>query len=79
MQLLFEFAHYCFAAEDEYGILDMTPAERGERLRQIFDRLLEIDADGAVAKASTILAGLGFDKDMQQQPTRVKHSAVLSY
>ena len=44
-------------------------AERAARLNEIIERLSEIDADSAPGRAGSILAGLGFDNDMQQQPT----------
>ncbi|KAM9699179.1 LOW QUALITY PROTEIN: ATP-binding cassette sub-family F member 3 [Menidia menidia] len=40
------------------------------RLSEIYAKLEEIDADKAPARASVILAGLGFSPRMQQQPTR---------
>lgn len=57
--------------DDMYGHKKMTPAERSEHLVAIFNRLQEIDADGAVPRASAILAGLGFTQEMQQMPTKV--------
>ena len=44
-------------------------AERQSRLVEIMDRLTEIDAESAPARAASILAGLGFDTEMQAQPT----------
>lgn len=38
------------------------------RIADIHERLLTIDAHSAPARASTILAGLGFDQDAQQRP-----------
>ncbi|KAM3616781.1 uncharacterized protein V6R79_023401 [Siganus canaliculatus] len=40
------------------------------RLSEIYGKLEEIDADKAPARASVILAGLGFSPKMQQQATR---------
>ncbi|KAG7457017.1 hypothetical protein MATL_G00241960 [Megalops atlanticus] len=40
------------------------------RLSEIYAKLEEIEADKAPARASVILAGLGFSPKMQQQPTR---------
>lgn len=40
------------------------------RLAQVYSRLQEIEADKAPAKASLILAGLGFSTKMQNQQTR---------
>ena len=39
-----------------------------ERLAEIHERLLTIDADSAPARAATILAGLGFDVAAQARP-----------
>ncbi|XP_061733794.1 ATP-binding cassette sub-family F member 3 [Nerophis ophidion] len=40
------------------------------RLSEIYGKLEEIEADKAPARASVILAGLGFSPRMQQQPTK---------
>ena len=40
------------------------------RLKAIYDRLGEIDAAGAEARAATILSGLSFDPVMQRSPTK---------
>ncbi|XP_074045721.1 ATP-binding cassette sub-family F member 3 isoform X2 [Macrotis lagotis] len=40
------------------------------QLAEIYAKLEEIEADKAPARASVILAGLGFNAKMQQQPTR---------
>ncbi|XP_021574540.1 ATP-binding cassette sub-family F member 3 isoform X3 [Carlito syrichta] len=40
------------------------------QLAEIYAKLEEIEADKAPARASVILAGLGFTSKMQQQPTR---------
>ena len=40
------------------------------RLPKLYARLQEIDADGASARAATILAGLSFEPDMMNRPTR---------
>ena len=42
----------------------------GARLQEVYARLQEIDADGAPARAASILAGLSFDKDMQGRATK---------
>ena len=39
-----------------------------ERLGEIYDRLIEIDADSAPARASEILSGLGFSNDDLKRP-----------
>jgi ATP-binding cassette, subfamily F, member 3 len=43
-------------------------SEDGERLAEVHMRLVDIDAHTAPARAAEILAGLGFNEDMQQQP-----------
>ncbi|XP_065186407.1 ATP-binding cassette sub-family F member 3-like [Sycon ciliatum] len=48
-----------------------TPAvDTSGELMKIYARLAELEADQAPAKASRILAGLGFSPSMQQQPTK---------
>ncbi|NXJ34897.1 ABCF3 protein, partial [Ciconia maguari] len=42
----------------------------GARLSEIYTKLEEIEADKAPARASVILAGLGFNANMQQQTTK---------
>ncbi|NXD38440.1 ABCF3 protein, partial [Copsychus sechellarum] len=42
----------------------------GARLSEIYTKLEEIEADKAPARASVILAGLGFNAKMQQQTTK---------
>jgi ATP-binding cassette subfamily F protein 3 len=39
-----------------------------DRLGEVHDRLIAIDAYAAPARAARILVGLGFDEEMQQQP-----------
>jgi ATP-binding cassette subfamily F protein 3 len=51
----------------------VTPAEEAAasaRLQVVWKRLVEIDADGAEARAAAILAGLSFDSAMMRRPTR---------
>jgi ATP-binding cassette subfamily F protein 3 len=58
------------AADTERAEL-MDEAEHcmdGDRLGDLHDRLLAIDAYSAPARAARILIGLGFDEDMQGQP-----------
>ncbi|KAL2804772.1 ATP-binding cassette sub-family F member 3 isoform 2 [Daubentonia madagascariensis] len=43
---------------------------KATQLAEIYAKLEEIEADKAPARASVILAGLGFTPKMQQQPTR---------
>jgi ATP-binding cassette subfamily F protein 3 len=49
-------------------LLDADTEQDGERLAEIHTRLIDIDAYTAPARAATILAGLGFDEDMQNRP-----------
>jgi ATP-binding cassette subfamily F protein 3 len=51
--------------EEEDGGIDA----KLERMKYVYQRLEEIDADGAVSRAATILAGLGFPTDIQEAPT----------
>jgi len=46
------------------------PASPPERLAEIHDRLLTIEADAAPARAAAILSGLGFSPHSQAQPMR---------
>ena len=39
-------------------------------LNEVYERLEELDSDNAEARAAQLLAGLGFDKNMQAKPTR---------
>ena len=44
-------------------------------LNEVYERLEELDSDNAEARAVQLLAGLGFDKNMQAKPTRVQAAA----
>ena len=55
-------------ASSDVGAVDLASAEA--RLKVISSRLEEIDAYSAESRASGILAGLGFTKDMQSWPTK---------
>jgi hypothetical protein len=59
------------STKDPFGFQSMSGVERAQTLSSIFNRLLEIDADSAPARASSILAGLGFLPEMQTMPTKV--------
>lgn len=37
---------------------------------QVYERLEELDSDNAESRAAQLLSGLGFDKEMMEQPTR---------
>jgi len=49
---------------------DATDESASARLAQVYARMHEIEADKAPARASLILAGLGFSTKMQNQQTR---------
>ena len=44
--------------------------EGAVNLNEVYERLDEVDADGAIARAAAILTGLGFDHEMQETPTK---------
>ncbi|XP_021040392.1 ATP-binding cassette sub-family F member 3 isoform X2 [Mus caroli] len=50
--------------------LPRAEGSEAAQLAEIYGKLEEIEADKAPARASVILAGLGFTPKMQQQPTR---------
>lgn len=65
--------------EEERNLLSLTQGSQkneasadsaSARLAQVYARLQEIEADKAPARASSILAGLGFSTKMQGQQTR---------
>lgn len=56
-------------AEAEALVEDQTD-EGMDRLQDVYDRLEEMDADTAKTRASLILDGLGFTKEMQAKKTR---------
>ena len=47
-----------------------TEARLKISLNEVYERLEEIDSDNAESRAAQLLAGLGFDADMQGKPTR---------
>lgn len=55
-------------AVDEAGSSDLKP-EAAARLEEIYKRLGAIDVEGAQARASSILAGLGFSTVNQSKPS----------
>lgn len=44
--------------------------EANERLKEVYEELRAIGADSAEARATRILAGLGFNREMQKRPTK---------
>lgn len=55
-------------------------ATAAARLQVVSNRLVEIGAEEAVSKAASILAGLSFDKDMQERATKTfSGGACFSY
>lgn len=61
---------FVLAADKERAALmaEAETATQPERIAEIQIRLADIDAHSAPARAASILAGLGFDNDSQQQP-----------
>ena len=49
-------------------LIESETCEDPDRLGDVYERLMAIDAYTAEARASTILVGLGFDEEMQQRP-----------
>ena len=56
------------ATERAELLAEAEQAEDGHRIAEIHERLNAIDAHGAPARASRILAGLGFPEDAQHRP-----------
>jgi ATP-binding cassette subfamily F protein 3 len=58
------------AADTERAVLlaESENSEDPDRLGEIYDRLMAIDAYTAPSRAAQILNGLGFDEDAQQRP-----------
>ena len=59
------------AADTERAALMIESEQEGldpDRMAEVHERLIAIDAYTAPARASRILVGLGFDEDMQNQP-----------
>ena len=58
------------AADSERAALlvESENCEDPDRLGEVYERLMAIDAYTAPSRASTILVGLGFDEEMQQRP-----------
>jgi len=54
--------------QERLALLAEMETAAPERLGEIHERLLTIDADSAPARAATILAGLGFDMAAQARP-----------
>lgn len=50
--------------------LDSERSEVEESLNEVLEKLTEIEADKAESRAASILFGLGFSKEAQQQPTK---------
>ncbi|EPS69376.1 hypothetical protein M569_05386, partial [Genlisea aurea] len=55
---------------NENGESDDGEDDVGEKLSELYEKLQLMGSDAAEAKASKILAGLGFTKDMQARPTK---------
>lgn len=48
--------------------LELETCEDAERMSEIYDRLMQIDAYSAQARAAVVLNGLGFDEEAQGRP-----------
>ena len=60
------------ADEERTSLLEEAESSSdGRRIAEIQSRLADIDAHSAEARAATILAGLGFDHDIDQVSTRL--------
>lgn len=63
------------ASTTEHGVIADTRLDHEKRtfdsrLTEIHEKLTELDADTAEARASSILGGLGFSVEAQQRPTK---------
>jgi len=56
--------------QEEKQLMAEKSEEAGAELEEVYLRLQEIDSDSAETRASTILTGLGFDKEMVEKPTK---------
>jgi len=56
------------ADEERHGLLTRLETADPEEMGEIWGRLIEIDSDSAPARASEILAGLGFSQDDLARP-----------
>lgn len=54
--------------QEEKHLLAINP--NSDRLREVYQRLQDIDADEAEARACTILSGLSFSDEMMRTPTK---------
>ncbi|KCV67512.1 hypothetical protein H696_06031 [Fonticula alba] len=58
------------AERDRLLAIDEPTMEETERLNKVYERLIFIEADSALPRASAILSGLQFDENMKQMATR---------
>ena len=49
-------------------LIESETCEDPDRLGEVYERLMAIDAYTAPARAASILVGLGFDEEMQNRP-----------
>ena len=61
---------WLMSKEEELLAVEEDDENDPYNLNEIYERLEQIDADGAEARAATILSGLGFDAEMQRQATK---------
>jgi len=62
--------YYFFYIKKIFIILNNLIIESQEQLMDVYERLDDISADTAEARAANILHGLGFSKAMQNQKTK---------
>lgn len=55
---------------NDHCIFSSPDSNLSAELNEVYAKLETIDADKAPAKASVILAGLGFSPEMQRRPTK---------
>jgi ATP-binding cassette subfamily F protein 3 len=64
-------------------LLQLTGGSKSDKdalsmeLKDIYQRLIDCESDKAETRAATILSGLGFSKEQQQQPTRMFSGGIL--
>eukprot|EP00127_Corallochytrium_limacisporum_P004676 Clim_evm30s172 gene=Clim_evmTU30s172 len=60
---------YVWLKAEEIYLKNQGADANHKGLHEVYERLTELDADGAEARAAKILFGLGFDEEMQNKPT----------
>lgn len=57
-------------ARERSMVQNETDEEEDVTLQEVYERLEELESDSAEHRAATILAGLGFSREMMQTPTK---------